>query len=372
MSNSIDLKKNNQNKVYRYIYENDGPVSKYELMEQLDLSLPTVNLILKHLTAEHYILEKGTFHSQGGRPPKAFTYNPSLYYSIGLDITAHHVHSALIDLSGQIIAKRKERREFQSDKAYYNFLRAQTDGLIREACIDRRQVLGAGVALPVMVDMGNQTPLHSDMTLFHLAALENFEKYLDLPCILCNDANAGGLAENWKIKGTRNTFYLSLNNTIGGAILNNNRLYWGETYEGGEIGHVTLVNDGRLCYCGKKGCVDAYLSALLLSDQAEGSLDRFFQYLHARSEKHMAVWREYLEYLTITVNNLKMLFDCPIIAGGYVGAYLEEYLEQIRDMLSRRNTYHENADYFRVCRYKRFSTAVGAALLNVEMFLSKV
>ena len=52
MSNSIDLKKSNQNKVYRYIYENDGPVSKYDLMERLDLSLPTVNLILKHLTAE--------------------------------------------------------------------------------------------------------------------------------------------------------------------------------------------------------------------------------------------------------------------------------------------------------------------------------
>lgn len=49
MSNSIDLKKSNQNKVYRYIYENDGPVSKYDLMERLDLSLPTVNLILKHL-----------------------------------------------------------------------------------------------------------------------------------------------------------------------------------------------------------------------------------------------------------------------------------------------------------------------------------
>ena len=69
MSNSIDLKKSNQNKVYRYIYENDGPVSKYDLMERLDLSLPTVNLILKHLTAEHYILEKGNFNSLGGRPP---------------------------------------------------------------------------------------------------------------------------------------------------------------------------------------------------------------------------------------------------------------------------------------------------------------
>lgn len=372
MSNSIDLKKNNQNKVYRYIYEKNGPVSKYDLMEQLDLSLPTVNLILKNLAADHYILEQGTFNSQGGRPPKAFTYNPSLFYSIGLDITGHHIHAAIIDLGGQIITKRKEKRNFVSDKDYYSFLHTLVEELILAARIDRRQILGVGIALPVMVDMAHQTLLHSDLTQFHLVTLENFEKYLEFPCILCNDANAGGLAENWKIKDARNTFYLSLNNTIGGAILNNNRLYLGETCEGGEIGHVTLVNNGRPCYCGKKGCVDAYLSALLLSDQAEGSLDRFFRYLREGSAKHLAIWEEYLECLTITVNNLKMLFDCPIIAGGYVGAYLEEYTDRIREMLIRRNTYHENADYFSVCRYKRFSTAVGAALLNVERFLATV
>ncbi len=107
MSNNIDLKRTNQNEVFRYIYFQNHPVSKYDLMKNLDLSLPTVNMIIKYFTENHYLYDCGTFDSQGGRPPKAFTYNASLRHAIGLDITQHHIHIVMTDLSGSIIAKKK-------------------------------------------------------------------------------------------------------------------------------------------------------------------------------------------------------------------------------------------------------------------------
>lgn len=47
-------------------------------------------------------------------------------------------------------------------------------------------------------------------------------------------------------------FYLSLSNTVGGAILNERKLQQGKAFRCGEVGHMTIVPDGKLCYCGKK------------------------------------------------------------------------------------------------------------------------
>lgn len=195
MSNNIDLKKENQNKVYQYIYKNGEPVSKYELMEKLDLSLPTVNLILKYLTENNYIYDCGTFNSQGGRPPKAFTYNPTLYYSVGLDITRHHVHAVIIDLSGKVVEKSKTTIDFKPDDSYYRTLNTIIQKLTEQSKIKRENILGAGIALPVMINVKEQKVLHGYLTEFNSITPEIFSQHLGLPCLFCNDANAGGLAD---------------------------------------------------------------------------------------------------------------------------------------------------------------------------------
>lgn len=372
MANNIDLKKENQNKVYRYIYSSSEPVSKYDLMDDLNLSLPTVNLIIKYLCENGYIYDCGTLSSRGGRPPKTYQIVPTLYYSIGLDITGHHIHAVIIDLLGNIIERTRDKICFSPSEEYYQTLAGLVEQMLSRSGIDRKQILGVGIAFPVMVDMQKQSLLHVERTSVKNVDIEEITRHLGFSCRICNDAKAGGLAESWNVKDMQNSFYLSLNNTVGGAIFHNNTLYFGETYESGEVGHMTLVNNGRLCYCGKNGCVDAYISALNLSNSANGSLEQFFQYVEEGSSYHLNIWNEYLESLVITVNNLKMLFDCSIIVGGYVGSYLDAYYDTIKEMLIERNTYHENADYFKICKFKRFSTAVGAGLINVNEFLKTV
>ena len=71
----------------------------------------------------------------------------------------------------------------------------------------------------------------------------------------------------------------------------------------------------------------------MLSDQAEGNLAAFFDGLREGGAEKQAVWREYLEYLSIAVNNLHMSFDCDVIVGGYVGAFLEEFGGPLRPLL---------------------------------------
>ena len=117
-------------------------------------------------------------------------------------------------------------------------------------------------------------------------------------------------------------FYLSLSNTVGGAIFHDGNLLPGDAFRCGEAGHMTLIPDGKPCYCGKTGCVDAYCSARLLSDLSGGRLEDFFLGLQQNNPDYRSVWDTYLKHLAVVINNLHMILDYDIVLGGYVGSFL--------------------------------------------------
>ena len=100
-----------------------------------------------------------------------------------------------------------------------------------------------------------------------------------------NDANAGAYAEGIYSEEKKRFFYLSLSNTVGGAVFDSDRLVQGDHFRTGEVGHMTVVLDGKKCYCGKRGCLDAYCSALNLSDSADGKLEKFFDLLEKKRSR---------------------------------------------------------------------------------------
>jgi len=372
--NNIDIKKVNRNKIYQYIYRNTGMISKQDIVTNLNISLPTVNLNLKYLREQKYIVESGTFESTGGRKPKAIAYNPDIRYAIGLDVSKDHVIIALIDLSSCVRLSKQFSLSFSTEEAYFVKVGRLVKEIIIESMIDQQRILGVGIVLPVIVSKDNRSIYFGSISDvgFEDGHVERFGAYIDFPCLFCNDANAGGFAELWAADYIENAFYLSLNNTVGGAVLLNNEIYYGENQRSGEIGHVTLIDKGRTCYCGKQGCVDAYCSALLLSNSANGSLREFFQRLKNGSLHHLNIWNEYLYNLAQVINNLRMLYDCNIILGGYVGAYLDDFLDQIKEMVTMRNTYDSNGDYISICKYKSHATAVGAALQFIDEFIKTI
>ena len=154
------------------------------------------------------------------------------------------------------------------------------------------------------------------------------------------------------LESPRSLVYLSLSNSVGGAILTGGALYGGDHLRAGEFGHNTLVPDGRPCYCGKKGCLDAYCSAKVLSQLTDGNLALFFDGLRSGNAALQTAWNEYLSYLAVAVNNLRMTFDCDVIVGGYVGGFLAEFGEPLREMLVERNTFEPDSSYLKFSRYR--------------------
>jgi predicted NBD/HSP70 family sugar kinase len=370
-ASNIDVKKINRLNTIRAILSCDR-ISQRELAEKLKISWPTVLQNVKELLAYGLIEEVGAFESTGGRKACAFAPVRDARIALGLEITQNHVGIVLIDLSGGLVRFTRTRMSFSMEEAYFEFLGEAVQQFVKEAECPEDRLLGVGFALPGIMDESGETLAYS-----HALGLRNvptsiFGSHIPYSCIAVNDANAAGFAELRNQSVKRNMVYLSLSNSVGGAILPGGTFYTGDNQRGGEFGHSTLVPDGKLCYCGKQGCLDAYCSAKVLAAHTGGNLEAFFEQMRQGDAALQVVWEEYLDWLAIGVNNLRMAFDCDVIVGGYVGKFLEEFADSFRERLARRNTFEPEASYFKPCCHKFEAAAVGAALIQVETFLHQL
>jgi len=370
-ANSIEIKKINRNVIYQFLYRHD-PISIQEIAQKLNLSLPTVTHNLKELLERDLVIETGLFESTGGRKAKAISYNPIAKYAIGLDITKNHVGAVLIDLNGNVIKHVRKQYPFVNSKAYFEWVGVLIKQFIDECKVDDKKILGVGIALPAILTHDKKMVNYATVIDFKGGNIASFSECIPYPCILSNDANAAGFAELWFEGNIQNAVYLSLNNSVGGSIIFSKNIYTGENQRSGEFGHMTIVPNGLTCYCGQKGCVDAYCSAKILSDSTDGNIAEFFRLLKVKNEPQIVLWEEYLTHLVVVINNLRMLYDCNVIVGGYAGAYMDEYIEHLRELVSRKNTFERDGSYLQICRYKLEATAVGAALQLVDNFIDSI
>lgn len=370
-ANTMDVKRQNRVHTLRCIFSHER-ISQPELAQELGLSWPTVLQNVKELTALGLIQDVGCYESTGGRKARAFAPVNDAKAAVGVDITAQHIDIVLADLSGQMLSYKQEVKPFTLTDAYSRELANLVEVFIQETKYPKEKILGVGISLPGIINADETVLEYSHALGLHNVETKQFSKYIPYTCRFMNDANAAGFAEFCRKKGIQTAVYLSLSDSIGGAILRNGSLYMGDNLRAGEFGHMALVPDGNLCYCGKRGCLDAYCSAKVLSQHTDGNLQKFFEQLHTDNIELQKVWETYLNHLSVAVNNLRMAFDCDVIVGGYVGGLLGEYVNELRERLAQRNTFESNAAYLKTCQYKLGASAMGTALLQIEQFLSQV
>lgn len=370
-TNIAEGNQSNRNRIYQLVYQ-QGAISKPDISNQLGISLPTTLQNVKNLQNDGLLQEGDTLESTGGRKAIAVTCVRNARYSIGIDITLNHIHIVIINLMSEIIDSIRIQKIFSNSAQYYTELGRLTDDLVSKNAIHPDLILGVGFSVPGVITADGQLLLHSHVLNISGMQCNQLKRYIPYEGILCNDANAAGYAEIWTDHRNSTALYLALSNSVGGAIIFANTLYQGENQHAGEFGHMTLVRDGLPCYCGRKGCVDSYLSAQLLSKHTGDDLALFFNKLKDGDASITHIWSQYMEWLAITVNNLAVAFDCRIILGGYLGSFLEDYLEDLRSMVADITTFDENSVPLSICKYKQDAAAVGAALLFVKPFINQI
>lgn len=368
---NMEVKKQNRNRVFRYICRN-GTVSNPDISYEMNMSLPTVTQITKELIEKGLVEEKGELKSTGGRRAKALSAAVNVKQAVGLDITKNHISLVLTNLAGEILKYERIYQPFASEDAYYHKVSKKLEDFLEESGGEREKLLGIGISFPAIIDLDREMITSSHVLGLKIVPFESVSRFFSYPCFFLNDANAGAYAEGIRPEGVERFFYLSLSNTVGGAIFSRNELIQGNHFRCGEVGHMTVVADGEVCYCGKRGCLDVYCSASHLSDAADGKLETFFAALEKGEEKAVRIWDKYTSYLAIAVNNIHMVLDCDIVLGGYVGNYAEAYIQDIWNKVLERNTFAESIPFVKACRHTVGAAALGAALKVTEDFVRQI
>lgn len=370
-STNIEVKKNNRNIIFRYICKH-GVVSNPDISYAVKMSLPTVTQNTKELIERGLIEETGELESTGGRRAKALSVAANVRLAAGLDITKNHIGLLLTNLTGEILKYNRIFFPFADEDAYYITVNEKMEEFLDEACADRERLLGIGISFPGIVDLDREMVVHSHILGVDSVPFASISRFFAYPCYFINDANAGAYAEGIRSESMERFFYISLSNTVGGAIFNDNGLVQGSGFRCGEVGHMTVIPDGEPCYCGKLGCLDAYCAASYLSDAAGGKLEQFFVRMRQGDGEFRKLWDRYTDYLAIAINNIHMILDCDIILGGYVGSYVEEHMHEIWEKVSARSIFTEGSTFVKSCNYKTGAAALGAALRVVELFIKEI
>ena len=368
---NMEIKKRNRNRIFRYICKH-GTVSNPDIAYDMKMSLPTVTQITKELIEKGFVEETGELQSTGGRRAKALSAAINVKQAVGLDITKNHISFVLTNLTGEILNHVRIFLPYNHEEAYYRRVNDELGSFLEESNVDRKRILGIGISFPGIIDLDRQLITYSHILGVKMISFDSVSSFFNYPCCFLNDANAGAYAEGICSDERERFFYLSLSNTVGGAIFDNNRLVQGDHFRCGEVGHMTVIPDGKICYCGKKGCLDAYCSAAILSAAAGGKLEKFFELLEKKDQRAAEIWDVYIGYLAVALNNIRMLLDCDIILGGYVGSYAEPYLQDIWNKVLERNTFTEERQFVNSCRYKVGAAALGAALEVIENFVRQI
>jgi predicted NBD/HSP70 family sugar kinase len=327
----------------------------------------------KELSALGLIKEAGLFKSTGGRKAKILVPNASAKLAIGLDITANHISLVLVDLLGKTRFSERITSQYSDDEAYYVQLGSLVQSFIDRYEIQTDNLIGIGVSIPCIINDDGTLISNSYVLKIRDVPCSRFVTNIHYPSIFMNDANAACLAEMTAIKTNEPiVVYLSLSNSVGGGIIWNNSIYFGDNQRSGEFGHICLIPNGKECYCGQKGCTDAYCSALVLAEHGNGSLSTFFANVDNGDESCKKVLDTYLKNLATVINNIRMAFDCQVIIGGYVGGYLDKYLKRIRALTHNINTFGDKGNYIHTCSYRYEASAVGAAMHHIKQYIETI
>jgi len=283
-------------------------------------------------------------------------------YNIGVDIGGTNVKIALVDEKGIIAYSNSvpTRAEMGYEYTIQNIISTIKDSL-KESNNDISSIGGIGFGLPGQIDSVNGIvrllPNIPGWVEVPLAKIVRDE--FNVPVKLDNDVRVATLGElNFGAgKGCQNLVCLTVGTGVGSGIVLNGQLVRGASMTAGEIGHVVVErNNGEICGCGARGCLEAYASGpsivKMAKDYIAGGKSTKFKEIAAGNEitpymvyeaakqgdavakQIFNIVGEYLGVALVSVVNL--LNPEKIIVGGGVGQAGDLLLNPVREAIQRR------------------------------------
>jgi glucokinase-like ROK family protein len=255
--------------IIKHLYFDKG-LSCAELSEILDKSLPSTSKAVNELIEEGLVIEDGYARSSGGRRPLVYSIKADAMYMLTVAMDQFSTRIQLVDLLNNPVADMVifELRLLNNREALPQLI-AQINDYIKNTGIAPDKFAGIGIGMPGFINVNegiNYTYLDADdQSLTQLITLET-----GVPTYIDNDSSLIALAEQkfGIAKNQRDVMVINLGWGIGLGMIINDEIYRGHNGFAGEFSHIPLSEDNTLCTCGKRGCLEAEASMLVVVQKA--------------------------------------------------------------------------------------------------------
>ncbi|MCB2355879.1 ROK family transcriptional regulator [Clostridium estertheticum] len=378
------IKQINKKNIIQLLYKK-SQITKQEIAKELHISIPTVISNVNELIEEGYLDEAGVAESTGGRKPIIVRFLPDARYSFGVCITPSKIRIALINLNLRIIKEEefKLSEDIESIDIIMDKIKQCINELVGSFNIPKDKIIGVGFSLPGTVNEEELLLVNAPNLKLNNIDFKKYEKLYDYKFFIENEANAAAYAETFLNldKVIKNLVFVSITEGIGAGVMINDNLYKGNNKRAGEFGHMTIVKDGELCNCGKKGCFELYASEKALINKyneefnvEDINLKEFFR-LTKTDEKAKEILYSYIDYLAEGIKNIILITDPEeIIIGGKIAYYEEYFKELLMEKVFEKNSFYTKEECrLSFSKLKENASILGAALMTMQeiFFTSK-
>jgi len=260
----------------------EGPLSRADLARSSGLSRTTVSSLVTELIRSGHVTEtsdRGRPHKGGsGRPPLLVALSAPAGAVAGVDIGHGHVRVTLADRAGAVLAEEHTLVDVDAHGTLVlDRAAAMVSGLLGAAGLERGWLQAVGMCVPAPLDRRSSRIRTDIMPGWHgMLPAEELERRVGVPVHADNDANLGALAElhHGVARGRHDVVYLKVASGLGAGIVLGGRLHRGASGIAGEIGHVQLGEDGQVCRCGNRGCLETSVAAPRLLELLQPAYDQ--------------------------------------------------------------------------------------------------
>lgn len=239
-------------------------ISRTDLSRATGLSQASLTGITADLIREGLIEEKQSGAYEGGRRPTLLAIRPDGMHVIGINVAIHEIRVVIVNFQAEVQASYTSvlENDYYSPEEIVAITAQAIQACMWEANFSKDQISGAGVGIPGPVDSGRGI----------IRFLPNYgwkdvpfqkmlQEKINHPVFIDNSSNNLATGEYWygSGKGIDNFLVITLENGVGAGMMLNGQLVRGHLGIASEFGHICADQNGPLCRCGRKGCIEAFV-----------------------------------------------------------------------------------------------------------------
>jgi glucokinase-like ROK family protein len=247
----------------------DKALSCADLSELFDKSIPSIAKAINELMAEGFVVEQGYAPSSGGRRPLLYSVKPDAKYILAVAMDQLTTRIQLLDLFNHPVAEAVQiGLKLLNNPDALDTLTDAINKYLAKAPVTKNKIAGIGIGMPGFINV------NEGINYTYLDAGGSLTKYLTkktgLPAYIDNDSSLIALAEQkfGIAKAQKDVMVINLGWGIGLGMIVSGEIFHGHNGFAGELSHIPLSEDGALCVCGKRGCLEAEASMLVVAEKA--------------------------------------------------------------------------------------------------------